>query len=513
MTTAGAILIGAACYALALPPFDQAWLAWFALVPLLVTVRGASGPRAFGYGLLFGCACCASITWWAVHAMGRYFGMGLPLAVAAAAAIYLVVSIPTFAAFAVGASILLSKGRPSSTGVAVAALWVGTEIVRGRLLGQPWGLLGYTQHAQVGLVQLATLGGVYAVSFVVAFGGVALAEALVVLHRDRDPRGALLVLAAPFGAITACWVGGALIAYSGPTGGFGGHEVAVVQTNVPPAYHWTRPYTERQILAHVRATSDISGHPALVVWPENSVPRYLDSEPFLAAQLAQLATQRNADLLIGGPRWSDGRIHNSVRLLTKTGHDGGYYDKQHLVLFAEEQPFSHHGTDKRNDSPSEFTPGTTPGVMSSFVRLGVTICHEIIYPELVRRSVAEGAELLVNVSNDGWLDGGTGVASEQHFAMAVFRAVEARRYLVRAATTGVSGMVDPYGRVLGVLPPRATGVLTAPVAGRRNLTFYVYAGDVFALACAALAAAALVPAFPPFEWRRRSVVAAVHTAS
>ncbi len=508
-----AILVGAGCYALALPPFDHAWLAWLAPVPLLLVVRETSRARAFGYGLLFGCAASASVTWWAVQAMGRYFGLGLPLAILAALAIYVVVAVPTFAVFATGASIVLSRARRWTTPVVIGALWVAAEIVRARLIRQPWGLLGYTQHAQIGLLQAAALGGVYAVSFLVALGGAALADALAVLRRERSPRRALEPLAGPAAFIAVCWAAGSAVAYLGPTGGFGGHEVAIVQTNVPPAYHWTRAYTQRQILAHLRATAALPGHPRLVVWPENSVPRYLDSEPLLAAQLARLATRRHADILVGGPRWEDGHVYNSARLFTKDGHDGGHYDKRELVRFAEERPFGHHLADALAESPTEFTPGTSGGVLTSFVRLGVTICHEIVYPELVHRAVGEGAELLVNVSNDGWLDGGSGVASRQHFAMAAFRAVEARRYLVRAATTGVSGMIDPYGRVLAALPPGATGVLVVPVAGRRTLTPYVHLGDAFAFLCVALAGSSFVPRWAGVEWRRRAAPFPVQTAS
>jgi len=130
-------------------------------------------------------------------------------------------------------------------------------------------------------------------------------------------------------------------------------------------------------------------------------------------------------------------------------------------------------------------------VLQSFVPLGVSICHEVLFPDLSARAVGAGAALLVNVSNDGWLDGGSGVASRQHFAMAAFRAVETRRYLVRAATTGVSGAIDPYGRVVASLGPGETGVVTASAAGRSALTPYVRLGDAFAFACAAAALSAL----------------------
>ncbi|HSV07272.1 MAG TPA: apolipoprotein N-acyltransferase, partial [Candidatus Binatus sp.] len=144
-----------------------------------------------------------------------------------------------------------------------------------------------------------------------------------------------------------------------------------------------------------------------------------------------------------------------------------------------------------DDNPESFTPGTSPGVLQGFVPLGVSICHEILYPELLRDDVRAGAALLVNVSNDGWVDGGHGTAAPQHLAMATFRAVETHRYLARAATTGISAIIDPYGRVLAQLGTGKAGVVVAPVAGRTELTPYVRLGDAFAFGCALLAVAAL----------------------
>src|SRR5207249_3160230 len=184
-----------------------------------------------------------------------------------------------------------------------------------------------------------------------------------------------------------------------------------------------------------------------------------------------------------------------------SGESGGHYDKQRLVLFAEAGPLAAPPPEAANESPRDFTAGTAPGVLQSFVPLGVSICHEILYPDLIGRAVAAGASLLVNISNDGWLDGGYGAASRQHFAMAVFRAVETRRYLVRAATTGVSGIVDPFGRVVETVAPGAVGAVTGVVAARGELTPYVRFGDAFALLCilhiAALIATTLTSARTP----------------
>ena len=127
--------------------------------------------------------------------------------------------------------------------------------------------------------------------------------------------------------------------------------------------------------------------------------------------------------------------------MTATGRDGGHYDKRRLVLFAEEKPRGSATSESPGASPEEFSSGVASGVLQSFVRLGVSICHEITHPDLITESVSDGAELLVNIANDGWLDAGSEFVGQQHLAMAIFRAVETRRYLVRAATTGTDGNI------------------------------------------------------------------------
>ena len=489
-----ALIVGGTLYGLAFPPHDWAMLGWIALVPLLLAVRGRSARWAFGFGVLYGYACAAAVSGWLIQAVARFFGLALPVAFSLASLYALVFWGTPFGLFAAGTAVLQRHERSMrAVRAAIPALWVATELLRGRALGQPWGLLGYTQHAQLGLIQIATVTGVYGVSFLLAFGNVEIAEALLHLRAHR-PRFALAALSLPVALVLPLWSVGALVGARGPIGGYAGRGVAVVQTNVEPAQEWSRAYTDRQLLAHVGATEAVplSSRAGLIVWPEYAVPRYLEAEPMLAAQLAELAARHHADLVFGVPRYEADRAYNSVRLITSAGRNGGSYDKQQLVLLAEANPFASTLPDGGNDGPLRFTRGDDPGVLNGFVPLGVSICHEILFPELIARAVSRGAALLVNVSNDGWIDAGYGVASRQHFAMAAFRAVETRRYLVRAATTGVSGVVDPYGRVVDALPPHTAGTLVANVAGRTTITPYVRMGDAFAVACVLIAGLALL---------------------
>jgi apolipoprotein N-acyltransferase len=478
------LVVGAALYALAFPPFDWSVCAWVALVPLLLVVRGRSPWAGFGWGAAYGyCCTCFLGASWLVPALDRFFDVPAPVGFLIASLYSAVFWGTAFGLFGAGAA-LLSEEPDVAARLGVAGLWVGTELLRGRLLGQPWGLLGYSQHGHLALIQIATITGVYGVSFLVVFVNVVLADCATSVTCESG-RLVTLKLLLPLLLVVPLYLGGAVVARRGPVGGFGARRISIVQADVAPARDWTRAFTDRQILAHVAATREIPAEqrPALVIWPENAVPRYLEAEPMLAAQLAALASERRSDLLFGAPRFEAGRTYNSVRLIRASGEDGGAYDKRHLVLLAERRPFARDQDAAPASNPKQFGIGSGPTTLRSFLPLGLSICHEILFPEDIARSVADGAAILVNVSNDGWLDGGKGVAGAQHFAMAVFRTIETRRYLVRATTTGVSGVIDPYGRIVETLPPRRAGTLTTAVAGRAEITPYVRFGDMFAVGC------------------------------
>jgi len=498
----GAVLAGSAAGALALPPFDCSALAWVTLVPLLIVLRSSSAKAGFVYGLLYGCAYGWATSWWAVQAVMRYFHMSLPLASLGMLVFYVAIFAPAFGLFGAGTACLLRKLHASLAAVAIPCLWVVHELVRDRLVGQPWNLLGYSQHGHPGLIQISAITGVYGVSFLLVVGNFALTTAVLQLHAGRRLR-AFTAMFSAVALVLAVWSAGVLKMRPSLRAWGQARTVAVVQTGVAPAYEWTRAYAERQLRANLAASETLKTRPALIIWPENAITQYLEADPLVGAQLGELAERHGADLLFGAPRFENGRTFNSVRLITADGHYGGHYDKQRLVLFAEAGLLADPTPSGPSPSPREFSAGHESGVLQSVMPIGVSICHEITYPDLVRRTVRDGAELLVNVSNDGWLDPGQGVATWQHLAMTVFRAVETRRYVVRAATTGVSAVIDPYGRVVATMPPGTSGVLETPVVSRRNWTTYVRVGDAFALGCALFVLPLLLPLQRWFPARRR----------
>lgn len=485
-----AALIGGALYALALPPFDLPVAGWFVLVPLLLRVRNYGPARGFVAGALLGAASAATVTWYASEAAARFFGIGVVPAVLALWLYYFAVCGTTFGLFGMGATVLIRQGRGAI--LTVPALWVTAELIRGRFLGQPWGLLGYTQHSIPSLIQIASFTGVYGVSFLLALASTGIADAIEAV-RHRSLRVLVWALTIPTIVIASCWISGAIAMRRYALKGGKPIGVALVQTSITPERTWTRAYADRQIGAHVSLTESLATDEPhkLIVWPENAVPRYLEGEPQLRAWLVDLAARYNADLLVGAPRHDAGKTFNSVHLIRPSGEHAGVYDKRLLVPFAESTPLIGSPPEEQAENPTSFSPGSGSGILRGALTIGTTICHEILYPELVRQQVLDGAWLLVTVANDGWMDGGYGIASRQAFAMSAFRAVETRRYLVRAALTGVSGVIDPRGVVVASMAPGTSGATTVKAGARSMLSPYVRYGDAFALFCALTAGTAL----------------------
>jgi apolipoprotein N-acyltransferase len=253
----------------------------------------------------------------------------------------------------------------------------------------------------------------------------------------------------------------------------------VVQGNIDNAFRWKRTFFERALNTYAALTAQANVSPQLIVWPENAVNFYIEREPVLHAQLGIIANQAREGLLLGAPRLSNGRdARNSARLIAPGGRIIATYDKRRLVPFAEYDPL----TWLRQAGAAElgYKPGDSPAVLNAgAVPIGVVICYEILFPGLVRDVVRHGATVLVNLSNDSWMDQGDGVASQQHFSMSVFRAVETRRWLIRAASTGVSGFVSPIGTAHATVPIHTAGSSVFAVTPEHGETLYVRWGDTW----------------------------------
>jgi len=496
MRRAALTVASAALYAAAFPPLALRALAWVALVPLLVALRGASVRAALGLGTLWAVVAAEGVGTWFATGVARYYDRPLALGAFCFAAVALILAAPFYAAFAATYAHLVRDSRLRALDALwVPAAWVASELARARfLVGNPWALLGYAQIGWTPLVQIADVTGVYGVTFVVAAANAAIAASLdrsIAAHVRR--RG--LAIATALAVATLAY--GAVALGRAPLDGLP-LDVAIVQASTDVGATW-RPELYGAHLDDYLQLSDAAlrgEHPDVVVWPESAITFFLEDEPEYRAAIARVFRGSGAQLIAGGPAHDGGdpahaRYFNSAFLIDSDASVLDRYDKVRLVPFGEYFPLPELEPLRRRFAATRtFTPGTRRAPLAHGGRaFGTVICFEAMYPELVSEQVVHGATLLVNVTNDAWM-GDTSFAP-LHLAIASLRAVESRRYLVRAAATGISAVIDPFGRVVAEIPAFTRGERTVRVRAIAATTFYTRRGDVFALACA-LATAALL---------------------
>lgn len=475
-------------------------------MPLLVALHGSSGWRAARLGYLAGAVSALGLLYWTSLVVVQYGGLPLVAGVLVMGALCLAFAVfPLLFGWAMGRLL----DRFGSAGLLGAPfVWVATELLRAHTFFEfPWCLLGYSQQPFAPMIQLASVTAVYGVSFLLVACASALALALV------EPRRRRAALAAAAAVVVLTWALGSW-SLARPLPESGRLAVGLVQGGIRQEDKWLPENAWTNVGRHLALTGEAAARGArLVVWPESAVPFLYDEEPALATLLQETVRRHGVFLFFGNDDRERGaggerRIFVGAKLLDPEGRVTARYRKIHLVPFGEYVPlqavFTLGGrvTAKLVQEVADFSPGTeaVTGEVDGR-RVGGYICYEAIFPALVRRFTAQGAELLVNVTNDAWY--GQTSAPYQHLAMAAFRAVENRRYMVRAANTGITAVVDPWGRVLEPTPLFAQAVLVRDVPLVSEMSFYARHGDVFARACAAIALACLAATFGWPPWRRR----------
>ncbi len=424
----------------AFPPLDFGFFAWLALVPLLLAIRDLSPRQAFGVGYVAG-----FVAFFGVLAWIRVFGLAAWVLLAA----YLALYVGVFCALSRWAA----EGRSRATAIwLVPVIWVSLEYVRSvGSTGFPWATLGSAQHGYVPVLQVASVAGVFGVSFVVALG-----NAIVAAFSPRR----LLPVLGPALLILAL-VGWGVFQARPPRPGT--LVTVAVQPNVPQPEKFALAFAARntEILQHLVQEAG-QYHPELIVFPETALPRNLFGEDGLLARVGDWARDVRATLVASS---LENGVSNIAVTVAPSGQPLSRYDKVRLVAFGE----------------ATVRPGTRHDpLVSPAGPIGVAICFESIFPDVTRELVRNGAEVLAIITNDAWFDGTSG--PEQHAAHSVLRAVETGRWIIRAANTGISMVIDPVGRVVAVAPPRQQTVLSGHLAPVRTLTFYARWGDLFAQA-------------------------------
>ncbi|HZV81002.1 MAG TPA: apolipoprotein N-acyltransferase, partial [Geobacteraceae bacterium] len=361
------------------------------------------------------------------------------------------------------------------------------------LTGFPWATLGYTQYRTLPLIQIADITGVYGVSFLLVLANVVLFR----MARGITGRGDIrypLSLSALLVALLGVCVGYGFVGLNAPESGRK-VRVALAQGNIPQDIKWNPAFQEETVSIYERLSRKSAGGDFdLVVWPESSLPFFFEREPVYSARVINLAKELATSLIVSSPAIEKGvmkdRLLNSAFLIDADGRTLGRADKVHLVPFGEYVPLAKllPFVNKMVEGIGDFSPGERiVPLQARFGRLGMLVCFEGIFPEISRQYVRQGATMLVNITNDAWF--GRSSAPYQHLSMTVFRAVENRVPLVRAANTGITAIIDSRGHIVRMTGLFHEALLTGEVRTGSRLTFYTRYGDLFAWICVLAAVA------------------------
>jgi len=472
-------------------PAASEFLAWLGLVPLILALEGRRARKAFFWGWLGGVVFFCVCLYWLAGAIS-VFGR-LPLAAAWLILLLLVAFLALFWGTAFAATAFVAKRLGFSSLWTLPLFWSGLEFLRNYVFtGFPWASLGTSQVRTLYLAQLAWLGGPYLVAFSVLWINCALAA--LWRWRRSGARPAFYSIVAPLLLLTAALL--ALVRLGQDYQTERPLLAGVIQGNLDEKVMQRQPLSQASVLERMGAKSREAAAlgARLVVWPEGTLPRPLEAEEVkfaFSVAPAELLSGALVEKHLDGQRW----LFNSAILVDGRGDIRGRYDKAHLVPFGEYVPLGRYLPLHWFVPPAVtfFTPGMSHRpLVSAAGRLGVLICYESIFPQIARKSAQLGAELLVNITNDSWY--GPTSAPWQHLAQSRLRAIETGRFLVRAANTGPSALIDPAGRIVEQLP---LGVSDSPVAERMpppwsllgkvylsdRQTPYMVLGDCFAWGC------------------------------
>ena len=483
---------------LAFPMYDQGWLGWVGLVPLLIVISG----RSPGYGFFLSFACGLTffpgVFSWILEISGYTFLhhaiLGLYLG-------------SYFGLFGLAFTFISKRFSVNSALFSAPFIWVSLEYIRSNLsfLGLPWALLGHSQHAYGHIIQIASITGAYGVSFLLVLVNATLtATILAFFYRQKREKPQAFNPPSRKGAISLAIAAAVLtcgtllygqMTFSKPTVGTR-IKVSVVQGNIEQAKKWDSKYENYIMQIYTDLSKKASEErPALIVWPETATPGYILKKFDILKKMISLIRQTGTYYLIGSaeyPKFEKTLFNpkkggNTALLFSPKGKVLGQYLKVHLVPFGEYIPYDGIIPWPEFIAPKKgknYTIQANMPIILEFdkAKFGVLICWESIFPELVRKVTEKGANFVINITNEAWF--GKSAYPYQSLAITVFRAVENRISIARASNTGISCFIDQYGRIIDrVLVNEkdiyVQGYLTREIALSQEKTFYTIYGDIF----------------------------------
>ena len=494
--------------AVSFPKIAWAPAAFVALIPVLVALQGGSRRVGFVCGYMTGTIQGFLVLSWVGEVLSRYGGASPALALFLTFVLAAAFGLFLGAFGAIQAHLRIAFGPRAL--LLAPFVFVACEFSREHLLfGFPWCLLGYSQVDFPEFIQVASFTAVHGVSFLLAASSAGITYSVLAGEASEKRLGLTL---------PALLLSGAM-AYGHerlqkPISEAAGLSVGVIQASISQDQKWESDLLQSNVDRHLALSAEAVRREArLVVWPESAIGYELDLYPEVRKQISDFTSREGVFLLTGNDdreRDAGGTLRSYVgaKLISSTGDIAMRYHKMRLVPFGEYLPIPSFITStlpvrRLVESVSDFTPGEKPEIGQVLgASIGVFICYEAIFPSLVRRFPLNGAQVLFNLTNDGWY--GTSAAPYQHYAMARFRAVENHRFLVRAANTGISAIIDPLGRELVRSELMEQRALVGEVRAISEITFYAQYGDVFAWSVVGVTVlAAALAAFKGPSWSNK----------
>lgn len=472
--------------ALSFPNPGLSFLAWVALLPLLIAMEESSPRVAFRIGMTCGITGYAIILYWLNIVFVRY-GQ-LPWSVSIPVYLLLVLWLAMF----YGLSTLvarLGEGVGIKAAFTLPVAWVAFDFIRSFLFsGFAWAMLGHSQFRTLPLIQVADLAGVYGITMLIVLANIVLYRALRALSGATVPYPVKSVVVLLILLVATLFYG-----FNRLNETESDHvkplRIALIQGNIPQDVKWSPAFRELTVNIYERLTREASrGGVDLIVWPESAVPFFFQDEPLQAERIRGLARELGACLLFGSPahelRNGKSTFLNSAFLISPQGETLGRGDKLHLVPFGEYVPLGRFLTfiNKLVVGIGDFSPGerAVPLDMGR-TKLGIQVCYEVIFPELARQYVQAGARVLVAITNDAWF--GRSSAPYQHLAISTFRAIETRTPLIRAANTGVTAIIDQNGYISTMTGLFVEAYRTGEIKPGSGKSLYLTTGDAPAWLC------------------------------
>ncbi|WP_130469822.1 apolipoprotein N-acyltransferase [Candidatus Magnetaquicoccus inordinatus] len=461
----------------ALTPFT----ATLGLTLLLILLSGSSTRQSAWLAFLFGLSHFTLGFSWLLTSLQQFGGIAPPLALLMLVALSALMALYP-AMF--GALLPTLAPRPHLLPLAAPALWVLCEWLRTHLFtGFSWNLLGYGWNNWENILQIADLGGIYLLSWLMLLPAALFASLWLrrpPLQRIASETAALLLLLLLLSGYGHWRLADSATLNNSAQAAI---RVAIVQGNIPQQLKWATSQQQETLERYLRMSLEIPRPVDLVVWPETAMSFFFRAKPDYLQRIAQTSQQIQAPILTGAPSidrtgeeepW---RYFNSMLLLDESGSLEQRYDKHHLVPFGEFIPFRHlvpATFQKFTEGTEDFSSGPGPVALPWHKGdIGPLICYEAIFPDEVRTLAATGVKWLVNITNDGWFGES---AKPQHLAMVRLRAIENRLPMIRAANTGISAVIDQWGRELGRIAANQTDSLVVTVPAGSANSFYTRFG-------------------------------------